>query len=69
MTDKKGKGSPYPVLDCMCRVLELNPVLGTQPAGNASHTPGAGTGCHYSPPGLQLPSQTFKRAATNVTAW
>ena len=26
-------------------------------------------GCHYFPPGLQLPLQTLKKADTNFTAW
>jgi len=26
-------------------------------------------GCHYFPPGLQLPSQPYKRTATNCAAW
>jgi len=33
----KGKGSPYSITQC--RVLELIPVLGTQPAGDMSHKP------------------------------
>jgi len=35
------------------------PVLGSQPAGDVSHKPG-GIGCHYFPPGLQLPSQPLR---------
>ena len=46
------KGSPYSISER--RVPELIPVLGSQPAGDASHKPG-GIGCHYFPPGLQLP--------------
>jgi len=33
--------------------------LGSQPASDVSHKPG-GTGCHYFPPGLQLPSQPLR---------
>jgi len=33
----KGKGSPYSI--AQCRVLELIPVLGSQPAGDMSHKP------------------------------
>ena len=44
----KGKGSPYSVAER--RVLELIPVLGSQPVGDASHKPGSG---HYFPPGPQ----------------
>jgi len=40
------------------RVPELIPVLGSQLAGDVSHKPGGG--CHYFPPGLQLPSQTLR---------
>ena len=51
---KKGKGSPYSITER--RVLELIPVLGSQPAGDVSHKPG----CHYFPPGLQLPPQPLR---------
>jgi len=34
----KGKGSPYSIAEH--RVLELIPVLGSQPAGDVSHKPG-----------------------------
>ena len=41
------KGSPYSITECNsiteCRVPELIPVLGSQPAGYVSHKPG----CHY----------------------
>jgi len=40
------------------KVPELIPVLGSQPAGDVSHK--TGVGCHYFPPGLQLPSQPLK---------
>jgi len=39
--------------DCQEPVPELIPVLGSQ---RVSHKPG-GIGCHYFPPGLQLPAQ------------
>jgi len=35
---KKGKGSPYSIAEH--RVPELIPVLGSRPAGDASHKPG-----------------------------
>ena len=55
----KGKGSPYSITER--RVLELIPVLGSQPAGDVSHKPGGG---------LPLISPaTLKRAATNFAAW
>ena len=53
---KKGKGSPYLITER--RVLELIPVLGSQLAGGVSHKPGIG--CHYFPPGLQLPPQPLR---------
>jgi len=63
----KGKGSPYSIAER--RVLELIPVLSSQPAGYVSHKPGGR---------LPLPSArpavtpaTLKRAAsaTNFAAW
>jgi len=45
--------SPYSITER--RVPELIPVLGSQPAGDVSHKPAVG--CHYFPPGLQLPPQ------------
>jgi len=53
---KKGKGSPYSITER--RVPELIPVIGSQPAGDVSHNPAVG--CHYFPPGLQLPSQPLR---------
>ena len=41
------------------RVPELIPILGSQPAGDVNHKPD-GIGCHYFPPGLQLPSQPLR---------
>ena len=40
-------------------VPELIPVLGSQPVCEVSHKPG-GIGCHYFPPGLQLPPQPLR---------
>jgi len=40
------------------RVPELIPVLGSQPAGDVNHNPAVG--CHYFPPGLQLPPQPLR---------
>ena len=51
---KKIKGSPHSITKC--RVLELIPVLGSQPAGDVSHKPG----CHYFLSGSQLPSQPLR---------
>ena len=50
------KGSAYSITEG--RVLELIPVLGSQPAGGVSHNPAVG--CHYFPSGLQLPSQPLR---------
>ena len=52
----KGKGSPYSITER--RVPKLIPVLGSQPAGDVSHKPTVG--CHFFPPGLQLPPQLLK---------
>ena len=52
----KGKGSPYRITER--RVLDLIPVLGSQPAGDVSHKPAVG--CHYFLPGLQLPLQPLR---------
>ena len=54
---KKGKGRPYSIAEC--RVPELIPVLGNQPAGDVSHKPG-GRLPLLSTPGLQLPSQPLR---------
>jgi len=53
----KGKGSPYLITER--RVLELIPVLGSQPAYVTSVINPA-VGCHYFPPGLQLPPQPLR---------
>jgi len=49
------KGSPYSITEH--RVPELIPVLGSRPAGDVSYP---AIGCHYFPPGLQLPPQPLK---------
>jgi len=41
------------------KVLELIPVLGSQPAEDVNHK--QKVGCHYFPPGLQLPPQPLRR--------
>jgi len=48
----KGKGSPYSITER--RVLELIPVLGSQPAGDMSHKPGTHAHTHLTAlfPGL-----------------
>ena len=50
---KKQKSSPYSIIEC--RVPELIPVLGSQPASDASHKPGGRLPLPL--PGLQLPPQ------------
>ena len=47
------KSSLYSITDR--KVPEPIPVLGSQPAGDVIINPAVG--CHYFPPGLQLPSQ------------
>jgi len=54
----EGKASPYSIAER--RVPELIPVLGSQPAGDMSHKLPGGIGCHYFPPGPQLPSQLLR---------
>jgi len=56
LTFLKVGASPYSTTER--RVPELITVLGSQPAGDVSHKPGSG--CHYSPPGLQLPAQPLR---------
>ena len=51
----KDKGSPYSIAER--RVPELIPVLDSQPAGDVTNP---AVGCHYFPPGLQLPSQPLR---------
>ena len=47
-------GSPYSITER--RVLEIIPVLCSQPANDVSHA----VGCLYFPPGPQLPSQPLR---------
>ena len=62
---KKGKGSPYSITER--RVLELIPVLGSQPAGDVSHKPSSRLPSFSARPAVTL--ETLKRAATNFAAW
>jgi len=57
----KGKGSTYSITKR--RVRELIPVLGSQPAGDASHKPGGRLPLLSGTPAITL--ATLKRAATN----
>jgi len=58
------KGSPYSIT---CRVLELIPVLGSQPAGDVSHKPGGRLPLLSARPAVTL--ATLMRAATDFAAW
>jgi len=58
------KGSPYSITR---RVLELIPVLGSQPAGDVSHKPGGRLPLLSARPAVTL--ATLMRAATNFAAW
>jgi len=49
------KDSPYSITEH--GVPELIPVLGSQPAGGFINP---AVGCHYFPPGLQLPPQPLR---------
>ena len=53
MRSKKVKVCPYSITKS--RVLELVPVIGSQPVGDVSHKPDGRL--RYFPPGLKLPPQ------------
>ena len=57
---QKGRGGPY-------SILELIPVLGSQPAGDVSHKPGSRLPLLSARPAFT--PATLKRAASNFTAW
>jgi len=61
----KGKSSPYSITER--RVPELIPVLGSQPAGDASHKPGGRLPLLSAR--LQLSPQTLKGATISFAAW
>ena len=58
------KGSPYSITER--RVPELIPVLGSQPAGNASHKPNGRLPLLSARPAVT--TATLKRAATSFAA-
>ena len=62
---KRSKGSPNSITEH--RVLELIPILGSQPASDASHKPGGRLPLLSARPAVTL--TTLKRAATNFAAW
>jgi len=59
------EASPYSTAER--RVPELIPVLGSQPAGDASHKPCGRLSLLSARPAVT--HATLKRAATNFTAW
>ena len=61
---KKGNGNPYSITER--RVLELIPVLCSQPAGDLSHKPGGRLPLLSARPAVT--PATLKRAATNFAA-
>jgi len=62
---KKGKGSPYSITER--RVPALIPVLGSQPAGDVSHTPDGRLPLLSAR--LAVTPATLKTAATSFAAW
>jgi len=61
---RKDKGSPYSITEH--KVLELIPVLGSQPAGDESHKPGGRLPLLSARPAVTI--ATLKRAAINFAA-
>ena len=61
----QGKASPYSI--AQHSVLEVVPVLGSQPAGDVSHKPGGTLPLLSARPAVTL--ATLKRAATDLAAW
>ena len=64
-TVKKGKCSPYSITER--RVPQVIPVLGSLPAGDVSHKPGARLPLLSTRPAVT--PATLKRAATSFAAW
>jgi len=62
---KKGKRSPYSITER--RVPELIPVVGSQPAGDASHKPGGRLPLFSARSAVTLAK--LKKVATNFAAW
>ena len=62
---KKAKGSPYSITER--GVPEPIPVLGSQPAGDASHKPDGKLPLLSARPAVN--PAILKRAATNFAAW
>ena len=62
---KKGKGSPYSIVERM--VPELLPVFGNQPAGDVSHKHGGRL--PFLPARPAVTPATLKRTATSFADW
>ena len=62
---KKGKGSPYSIIER--RLLELILIFGSLPAGDVNHKPGGRLPLLSTRPAVTL--ATLKRAATSFAAW
>jgi len=62
---EKGKCSLYSITEC--RLPELIPVLGSQPASDVSHKRGGRLPLLSARPTVTL--ATFKRTATSFAAW
>ena len=65
ITQLKVKSRPHSIAER--GVPELIPVLGSQPAGDASHKPGGRLPLLSARPAVAL--ATLKRAATSFAAW
>jgi len=61
----KGKGSPYSITEC--RVPELIPVFGSQPADYVSHKPGGRLPLLSARPAVT--PATLTRASTSFAPW
>jgi len=59
------KNSLYSITEC--RVPDLIPLLGSQPAGDVSHKPGGRLPLLFARPAVT--PATLKRAAANFAAW
>jgi len=64
-SNDKDKDSPYSITER--RVVELIPVLGSQPAGDVSHKPGGRMPLLSARPAVT--PATLKRAAASFAAW
>ena len=69
----KGKGKGFPILNSQCLARSWSRCTGSQPAGDRKSSIHPAVGCHYFPPGLQLPPQPQSITAVwpvpSYTAW